>query len=129
MTYTPGQLIETYLKLRNTVSVMEAEFDAQVKEYKNAMDTCENTIQQMMLEQGVTQFKAEAGTAYQSTTMRVSMENRDAIVNAIVTGDLTFDIFTNAVSKDYVKKIIDETGAPPAGVGVAQITKVNFRKA
>lgn len=125
---TPIELIRKHQELKRTKADMDETYRSQVAPYVEGMEVIENMLQAMMLEQGVKNFPTEAGTAYQSTTMHVKLDDRDKIVGFVKdTGK--FDIFTNAISKEFVTGYIEENGAPPPGVGLTMISKVNVRKA
>ena len=155
---TPIELIRKHQELKRTKADMDETYRAQVAPYVEGMEVLENMLQAMMLEQGVKNFPTEAGTAYQSTTMHVKLDSRADIVQFVVDKLLTlaisegvdheqwnlyhddtckeiaekagtcFDIFTNAISKEFVTAYIEENGAPPPGVGLTMISKVNVRK-
>src|ERR1700733_13976808 len=98
---TPADIIEKYIALRNTKLALVAEHEAALKPYEQAMNVLENVLQKMMIEQNVTQFKAEGiGTAFQKTNMQVKLSDREQVINFVLR-EQNFDVFTNAVSKDF----------------------------
>jgi hypothetical protein len=127
--FTPHQLIEQYIKLRNTKKAIVAEHDAVVAKYDVALEAIENEIFGQMNAQGVKQLKSDAGTAFQATTLHVRLVDRQAVNHFALDNNGGFGIFTNAVSKDFVKDWIEQKGSPPPGVEPTYITKVQIRKA
>jgi hypothetical protein len=144
--FTPAWAIETYLTVRNAQQDDEKEFNKRSAERAEQMGLLENFLLQIMLDRGEEQIRTSAGTAYKSPQMRVKMVDRHAVIlnvikkllfwmpdnefDAIIgSGDLSmFDIFTNHVSKDYVKEQLDNNVQPP-GIEITQFTACNVRKA
>jgi hypothetical protein len=130
MTPTPGAIIKQYLALRETKKIMEAEQAAALAPYKAAMEALENTALQIMIRDGVTQLKdKETGTAFQKVQTYVKLDDRAAIIEFARSAENGMDIFTNAISKDFVNTYVEQHGAPPPGVAITQETVVQFRKA
>ena len=74
------------------------------------------------------QIKTDAGTAFKTTTTHVKLADR-AAVEAFALQNERLDIFTNAVSKDFIKEWVEAHGAPPPGTELTTIMEVNVRKA
>lgn len=130
MSRTPGEIIAKYIEIRDAKKALEAAHKTELARYDNALDTLANALHLMQQEQGVTQFKvADVGTAFQTTTMRVKMADRETVIEFVLNTEHGFDIFTNSVSKDYIKTYIEQTGHAPPGIDVEYITEVQVRKA
>lgn len=125
---TPALVIEKYLALRETKKKLVAEQKAQIAEYDDAMAAMENYLMSVMDERGEKQIKTDAGTAFKTTTTHAKLVDR-AAVEAFAKANDRLDIFTNAVSKDFIKEWVETHGAPPAGTELTTIMDVNVRKA
>ena len=94
------------------------------------MGAIENYTLGLLQQQGVKSFSTAKGTAFQTTKEYVTLKERDALIHAMKSGEIPLDIFTNAVSKDWVLKYAEEhEGLPPPGVVITRETVVQFRKA
>lgn len=133
MTYTPAWGIETYLTIREEERLDKQEFDERSRARKDKMDLLEKFLLGEMNERGEEQIKTSAGTAYKSPQMRVTMTDRQAVIDftidRIEKNDPTaFDLFTNHVSKEAVKALLEANTHVP-GVEVYKFTACNVRKA
>ena len=127
---TPAQVIERYLEMRQTKRDLEAEHNKKLAELDATMAAMEGYLLKTMQDRGETQIKTAAGTAFKSPQLRVAMRSREEVIE-FVKSTGSFDIFTNHLSKDFVRTWMDEhndNGAPP-GVEVTRFTACNVRKA
>lgn len=130
MSFTPGMIIEKYLELRDYIKASDAAHDAEIAPYKAALKALENAALQTMQRDQVTQLKdKDKGTAFQKTQTYVKLADRNEIVNFARQTEGGMDIFTNAISKDYVVSYAEAHGAPPPGVEITREIVVQFRKA
>jgi hypothetical protein len=82
---TNGQIIERALELRDYIREREKAFKSEMSEYENALEGLENYLLKVMQDRGgEKQIKTDAGTAFQSMQMRVSMANRDHLIEYTV---------------------------------------------
>src|SRR5271166_1134751 len=140
MTWTPVLAIEKRLEIREIRSQRKKEFDAAEAIDKNKEDLLESYLLTTMNERGEEQIKTEAGTAYKSPQMRVTMTDRSAVIlfvvkhllenvdsemltlypdDALKYASAAFDLFTNHVNKEAVKELIT-AGEPPPGISIDQ---------
>jgi hypothetical protein len=137
-TWSTAEIIEYGWKTRDTVAAIKKQHAQEVAVYEAALESCENRLHAIMLERGEKNIRTEKGTAYLSDQIRVSMINRDALVEYVYhTGDFSF--FTNHVAKDAVKAYMDQNsvvtaegnrvdGPPPPGVEVETFVACHIRK-
>jgi len=133
MIYTPAWAIETYLSIREEERVDKAEFSKRSAERKNKMDLLETFLLGTMNERGEEQIKTDVGTAYKSPQMRMTMTDRQAVIDFTIdrieaNDPNAFDLFTNHINKEEVKRLLDE-GTPVPGVDVKTFVACNVRKA
>lgn len=126
---TPGALIAHYIKLRDRRSAMAEEFKQADKPYKDAMSSIENALLAEMNKLGVDNLKnKEFGTAFKKKSMFVRTIDKDDLMKYVVQSQ-DFDMLTAAVSKEAVKKYLEEHGDEcPPGVSVTFETEVQIRK-
>jgi hypothetical protein len=127
MTYTPAQIVEKYLELRETKKQLKAEYDKKIAEYDSVMEAIENHLLAVMQERGEKQIKTDAGVAFQQTATRVKLVDRPLLL-AYVRDTEDFDVFTNAVSKERIVTLF-EAGTPVPGVEVTRLIETHVRKA
>jgi len=133
MTWTPVLAIEKRLEIRETRSQRKKEFDAAEAIDKNKEDLLESYLLATMNERGEEQIKTEAGTAYKSPQMRVTMTDRQKVIDFTLdriekNDPNAFDLFTNHINKDAVRDMMQRNIVPP-GVAVDQFVTCNVRKA
>lgn len=145
-TYTPAWAIEKTLAIREEEREDTKSYEARSAKRKLHMDLLGSYLLSVLNERQEEQIKTSAGTAYKSPQMRVTMKDRQAvietIVNAIQALDATcdsmdefllkafplFEVFTNHVNKDWVKQQLDAK-INPDGIEIHRFTTVNVRKA
>jgi hypothetical protein len=121
------EVIAKVIALRNTKDAIKKERDAELAEYEAAVTTCENWLLGIMLERGETNIKTASGTAYTTSQMQVKLVDRAALVEWS-RAENDYNMFTNAVSKDWCRAFIARTNEPPPGVDITTSTVVNVRK-
>jgi hypothetical protein len=128
MSYTPAQIIEKYLELRELKKAEKAAFTARELELNNMLEAMENHLLAVMNERGEKAIKTDKGTAFQAPQTRVQLTDRAALVDYVRrTGN--FDFFTNAVSKETCVAFVEANKAAPPGVEISNSITVNVRKA
>ena len=133
MTWTPVLAIEKRLEIREIRSQRKKEFDAAEAIDKNKEDLLESYLLATMNERGEEQIKTEAGTAYKSPQMRVTMTDRQKVIDFTLeriekNDPNAFDLFTNHVNKEAVRDMMQRNIVPP-GVVIDQFVTCNVRKA
>ena len=125
---TPEQCIERYMALRAAKDAFEKETKAKLHAYSDAMEAIENHLLAVMNERKEVQIKTVHGTAFQSPQTFAKLVDRAALIDYVKrTGD--FNLFTNAVAKAEVVAYAEAHNAPPPGVEITRVTKVNVRRA
>lgn len=127
MSINIGDVIRTYMKLRNQKSAIEAETKEQVAGIKQKMDKLESYIMSALDEQGLTSFKSDFGTAFITTTDYANVADWDAALSFIVEND-AYDMLEKRVSKTAVRAYIDESKEVPPGITYGTKLSVNIRK-
>ena len=128
MTYTIGELIAKHNELLTYVEAEQAKFDEQMKPVQDGIGAIKGAILAELQAQGVQNFKTDDGTAYQSTTMNVKVDNRADFLQFVQNGS-KWDMVQVGVLKEPVKDWLDtHDGVPPPGVKVDFFTKCNIRR-
>jgi hypothetical protein len=124
---TPAELISQYNKIRASRLIIEAEQKALISPYKEAEETIELALLEMLNQNGLQNFKCEEGTAYKTTHTNTKLVDRNAFLD-FVAQSLDFDFFTNSLAKEHVKEYVEKNRHPPPGVEVTETIVVNIRK-
>lgn len=122
-----GDVIRTYMKLRDHKAAIEARAKDEVSTIKAKLEKLEGWIKTQADAQGVTSFKSEFGTAFLTTTDYANVADWDAVLNFIREND-AFDMLEKRVSKIAVRGYIESTKAVPPGITYGTKLEVNIRK-
>ena len=122
-----GDVIRTYMKLRDQKTAIEAKVKGDLTTLKGKMDKLEAYLKAQMDAQGLTSFKSEHGTAFLTTTDYANVADWDAVLTFIKTND-AYDMLDKRVSKIAVRGYIEKTKAVPPGVNYGTKLEVNIRK-
>jgi hypothetical protein len=103
--YSPGQLISKYQEHLESIKY----FEEQMKPYQEAAGNILNTLHEMLLTQGLQNFKSDAGTAYLSHTLSARVTDRDKFLAFIRLGNWNF--LDARVLKEPVRELMAEQEA------------------
>lgn len=124
---TVGEVIKTYMALREKKAELEAEVKERVAEVKEKMTKLESYLKVKMDETGLTSFKSDHGTAFLTTTDYANVADWDEVVQFIKDND-AYDLFEKRVSKMAVRGYIDQNKTVPPGINYGTKLGVNIRK-
>jgi len=129
MSTTPnvGDVIRTYMKLRDQKAVIEGEVKGKLTDLVAKMNKLEAYLKTQMDAQGLTSFKSEFGTAFLTTTDYASVADWDKLLTFVRENE-AYDMLTKSVSKTAVRSHIDEKKTIPPGVNYGTKLEVNIRK-
>lgn len=122
-----GDVIRTYMKLRDQKAAIEARAKDEVSTLKAKMEKLEAYLKAQMDAQGLTSFKSDYGTAFLTTTDYANVADWDAVLNFIREND-AFDMLEKRVSKIAVRSYIEQSKAVPPGINYGTKLEVNVRK-
>lgn len=122
-----GDVIATYLTLRNQKEALAQSVKAKVDEINAKLAKIEAWIKQQADAQGVTSFKSEHGTAFLTTVDFANVADWDATLRFIRDNE-AYDMLEKRVSKTAVRAYIDQTKTVPPGVNYGTKLEVNIRK-
>lgn len=122
-----GDVIATYLTLRNQKEALAQSVKAKVDEINAKLVKIEAWIKQQADAQGVTSFKSEHGTAFLTTVDFANVADWDATLRFIRDNE-AYDMLEKRVSKTAVRAYIDQTKTVPPGVNYGTKLEVNIRK-
>jgi len=124
---TVGEVIKTYMALRDMKAELESEVKEQVAEIKEKMIKLESYLKTKMDENGLTSFKSDFGTAFLTTTDYANVADWDEVVQFIKDNE-AYDLFEKRVSKNAVRGYIDQNNAVPPGINYGTKLSVNIRR-
>lgn len=129
MSTTPnmGDVIRTYMKLRDQKAAIEAETKERVADLKAKMEKLEAYLKAQMDAQGLTSFKSDCGTAFLTTTDYANVADWDAVIRFIRDNE-AYDMLEKRVSKIAVRGYIEANKAVPPGITYGTKLEVNIRK-
>lgn len=122
-----GDVIRTYIKLRDQKAAIEAEAKEKVAAIKAKLEKLEAYLKEQMDAQGLTSFKSEYGTAFITTTDYATVADWDAVLDFVREHD-AYDMLEKRVSKLAVRSYIDQFKTVPPGVNYGTTLVVNVRK-
>jgi hypothetical protein len=122
-----GDVIRTYMKLRDQKAAIEGEVKEKITDLKAKMEKLEGFLKAQMDAQGLTSFKSDYGTAFLTTTDYANVGDWDAVLTFIRDND-AFDMLEKRVSKVAVRGYIEANKAVPPGVTYGTKLEVNIRK-
>lgn len=128
---TIAEMIERHNELKAYLEKSAESYAAHVKPYNEAMGVIEQAILTMLNKEfpdlsGPASFKCEAGTAYRSNVLSVSVTDKMAFKDFILDGHMEF--LDARVLKEPVKQWRDEHHADPPGVTGTPTLKCNIRR-
>lgn len=129
MSTTPnvGDVIRTYMKLRDQKAAIEGEVKERIADLKAKMEKLEAFLKTQMDAQGLTSFKSDYGTAFLTTTDYANVADWDAVLGYIRENE-AFDMLEKRVSKIAVRGYIEANKAVPPGITYGTKLEVNIRK-
>lgn len=122
-----GNVIRTYMKLRDQKTAIEAESKERVANLKSKLEKLEAYLKLQMDTQGLTSFKSDYGTAFLSTTDYANVADWDAVLTFIRANN-AYDMLEKRVSKFAVRSYIEFNKAVPPGVTYGTKLEVHIRK-
>lgn len=125
--YTVEDVIARYIALRDAKEALAERHKAEMAPYHAQMETIEAWLQAKLIEIGADNIKTESGTAYRSTVQATKVVDWDTLL-AYILDSGQHDFLVRNVNKTAVLDHIQKYGAPPGGVEVTQIHKVNVRR-
>lgn len=122
-----GDVIRTYMKLRDQKAAIEARVKDEVSTLKAKMEKLEAYLKAQMDAQGLTSFKSDYGTAFLTTTDYANVADWDAVIRFIRDNE-AYDMLEKRVSKIAVRGYIEQSKAVPPGINYGTKLEVNIRK-
>lgn len=122
-----GDVIRTYMKLRDQKAAIEAELKERVADLKGKMEKLEAYLKTQMDAQGLTSFKSDYGTAFLTTTDYANVADWDAVLSFVRENE-AYDMLEKRVSKIAVRGYIERFKAVPPGINYGTKLEVNIRK-
>jgi hypothetical protein len=128
---TDGEMIARYLELRVTVQKMTEDHEASTKPYREAMVIIEGTLGQKMIDQDITNIKAEGvGTAFRQKGTSIKVADRKAFMDFVFETPGGDRFLTAHIAKEAAEEFMTANdGALPPGVEATHFFNTRFRKA
>lgn len=127
-TPTIGELVAKHNDLLAFIEGENAAFEQKMKPYNDGIFAIKAACLATLQAQGQQNAKTEDGTAYQSTTLSIKVDNPDDFLNFVVT-QKRWDMMRPEAVKAQVQDFLDKNnGTPPPGVKTEFFTKCNIRR-
>ena len=124
--YTPAEMVEMYIKLRDYKKAAEDEFSKSLERTRAGMEKLESMILAHLNDNGLDNIKCGAGTAYRKTDYSATVKDREAFLKFIQESGL-WDLLDARANKKYVRKYTATTAMVP-GVDLSSISSVGVRR-
>jgi hypothetical protein len=122
-----GDVIRTYMKLRDQKAAIEGEAKERVNTLKAKMEKLEAFLKAQMDAQGLTSYRSDFGTAFLTTTDYANVGDWDRVLDFIRTNE-AYDMLEKRVSKTAVRGYIEQTKSVPPGINYGTKLEVSVRK-
>lgn len=140
------ELIAAHHKIDDWIKAQTKAFAEHVKPHKARLEEIENQLLALSNAQKCNSFKTDAGTAYRSTLMNLSISpegssytnsdgnvviGREALLDFALENwnEIGNDLLLISAQKDAVKRYMeDHAGAPPPGIKVGFFTRINVNR-
>lgn len=129
-TETAEQLIAKVIALKDKIALADKQYAIFCKPWKDTIAECENKLLAMLNEQRLDSMRADSGTAYKSTIVSYKVIEREKVLDLINENWESFgsDMLQLGVTKDAVKKYVEENGKLPEGITSDSFTRINIRR-
>lgn len=122
-----NELVDLYVKGRDKLAEIKAEYDAKKAPIEEKMAKIEQALLATMNQTGVDSFKTDAGTAYKSTRVSVSTADREIFMGYIKDHE-AWALLEVRPAKKAVEDFMAANDELPPGINLKQETVVNFRR-
>lgn len=122
-----GDYVDKYLDLRRRKEEIEARHKEELAPIKNAMSKLEDYFASYMDREGLENLKGPSGTAYSSVLTSVTTPDKATFMEFVKERQAWY-LLDVRPSKTAVEEWIEDKGAPPPGLDVKKVRKINVRK-
>ncbi len=122
------ELVEKYIKIRDKLSKLKAEYEAEAAKYKAVQEKIEALMLRQFNELGVDSMKTASGTAYVSIQTRASIADWDSFRQFLDTQEDPYMYVERRVSKAAVEQYKAAHDDLPPGVSWSETRGINFRR-
>lgn len=120
-------LVSNYIRLRDKKQAIEKDQKAVIAEYNTALKAIEERLMVVFNESNIDSTKTKAGTAYKTILSSVKVED-PALFRDFIEANNAWSILDARASKSAVEQWLEENGAPPPGVSINRIAKINVKR-
>lgn len=119
------ELVGLYIKLRDRRSARKAAYDLDDAKDKAYQDKIEAKLLEYFKETGVESARTDAGTAYRSVAMSVTVADRDSFMAFALEHP---EFLESKANKTAVSNYIETEGELPPGVNISRKATVGVRR-
>jgi hypothetical protein len=126
---TDDRLVVVFIKIRDAIAEVNKEYDARLKVLKDQKDKVGTELLRRLHERGSKQTKTDAGTAFISETMAVTIADEDLFGNFVL-AEQDYSFYQKRVKVEHLKEYMKEhEGMLPPGLNVHRELEINVRRA
>lgn len=120
--------IGQFVQLRDKIKEMEDRHKAELKPYKEALETLNGMLLGFLLTTGQDNAAVKGvGTAYKKVKKSATIADAAAFRRHVIGGQL-WDLIDFRANVTEVSRVIDETGEPPPGINYSTLVDVGVRR-
>lgn len=124
---TIDQRIGQYVKLRDKIKMLDDQHKANMKPYREALDSLNSVLLDKLNATGGDSLKTKNGTAYKSVKRTASLEDADVFMEYVI-ANAAFDLMDRKVNVTAAETFANEHGKLPPGVKMSSTATVNVRR-
>lgn len=123
-----NDLINTQIKIRDKIAEIKQRHKDELAKYTVAQEKITNILMDKMQELGVESLRSESGTAYLNTKTSVSVQDKSAFMDFILSNE-AFQLLDVHANKTAVQEYLSDNQELPPGVSVTSVLDVGYRRA
>lgn len=120
--------IQQYIKLRDLIKEEDNAHKEKMKPYREALDTLNSVILDLLNKSGGDSIKTKFGTAYKTVKRSASLEDADEFMKFVISTQ-SWELMERKVNVTAAEAFADENGKLPPGVKMSSTAVVGVRRA
>jgi hypothetical protein len=116
-----------YIKLRDTKKEKDEAHKKSLEKLVAAMDKIEAGLLEFLDASGSNSIASDAGTAYKSTQVSATLEDKEAFRKFVIETE-QWDAIDMKANKTFVKEYMEENQEVPPGVKVSQVATIGVQR-
>lgn len=119
--------VEQYIKLRDHIKKMDAEYEAKKKPYTETLNLINGWLTSFLDTAKAESMKTKHGTCYTTTRHTASLADADAFMKYVIDTN-SFELLDRRANSTAVKDYVKQNNQLPPGCNLSAIRTVGVRK-